>query len=225
MAPDPARLRWLGERAVELQRVLQSLWQESELTRWQPGFAGRRSWHTVRSHLLAAAACDAALRQACRLYVPECFYAEERDAIRTRRLAIWQELDGAEAPPRQMLVIAEMKRIQPATGGFEIVFKHVPDQPFSVDDQSYEFMRARYGQELALWGGLDEVRIVAIATCPADDSAHPRLEGVDLMTVSAQWLPVPELSSLERISGPVSDDSRFTASFPPVARNLTRTVL
>ena len=89
---------------------------ESELTRWQPGFAGRRSWHTVRRHLLAAAGRDAALRQAWRLYVPECFYAEERDAIRARRVALWQELDGAEVPPRQMLVIAEMKRIQPATG-------------------------------------------------------------------------------------------------------------
>ena len=40
---------------LSLRALLHYLWDQAELTRWQPGFAGRRTWSTVRKHLLQAA--------------------------------------------------------------------------------------------------------------------------------------------------------------------------
>ena len=40
---------------LSLRGLLHYLWDQAELTRWQPGFAGKRSWATVRKHLLLAA--------------------------------------------------------------------------------------------------------------------------------------------------------------------------
>ncbi|MCC7458051.1 MAG: DUF1173 family protein [Nitrospira sp.] len=40
---------------LSLRGLLHYLWDQAELTRWQPGFAGKRSWGTVRRHLLQAA--------------------------------------------------------------------------------------------------------------------------------------------------------------------------
>lgn len=74
---------------LSLRGLLHYLWDQAELTRWHPGFAGKRTWATVRRHLLQAAehmlARGDALR--ARLYVPEPFSIAEREAINARRLA------------------------------------------------------------------------------------------------------------------------------------------
>ena len=40
---------------LSLRGLLHYLWDQAELTRWQPGFAGKRTWGTVRKYLLQAA--------------------------------------------------------------------------------------------------------------------------------------------------------------------------
>ena len=40
---------------LSLRGLLHYLWDQAELTRWQPGFEGKRSWATVRRYLLQAA--------------------------------------------------------------------------------------------------------------------------------------------------------------------------
>ena len=40
---------------LSLRGLLYFLWHEAELTRWHPGFTGKRTWSVVRSHLLSAA--------------------------------------------------------------------------------------------------------------------------------------------------------------------------
>ena len=76
---------------LSLRGLLHYLWDQAELTRWQPGFAGKRSWATVRKHLLLAAenkiASGGALH--ARLYIPEVFSVDQRDAINARRIAQW----------------------------------------------------------------------------------------------------------------------------------------
>ena len=106
---------------LSLRGLLHYLWDQAELTRWHPGFAGKRTWATVRRHLLQAAehklARGAALR--ARLYVPEPFSIEERDAINSRRLAQWQIAVSAPGKAQQlMLLIGEVKEIVPARYGF-----------------------------------------------------------------------------------------------------------
>ena len=110
------------------------------LTRWQPGFAGRRSWAVIRKHLLQAAEGKVARGRSLQdqLYIPEPFSVERRDDIHARRIAHWSQA----AKPGQrgrllLLLIGEVKEITPARFGYKAVIKHLPDQAFLLDETLY----------------------------------------------------------------------------------------
>ena len=123
---------------LSLRGLLHYLWDQAELTRWKPGFAGKRSWAIVRKHLLIAAENKIARGTALqsRLYIPEVFTVEHRDEINARRMSHLMHAAGKPKGPRPlMLLIGEVKEIVPARYGFKAVIKHVPDQPFALDEQ------------------------------------------------------------------------------------------
>ncbi len=180
---------------LSLRGLLHYLWDQAELTRWHPGFAGKRVWATVRRHLLHAAehklARGGALR--ARLYVPEPFSIEERDAINSRRLAQWQSAVPTPGKSQQlMLLIGEVKEIVPARYGFKAIVKHVPDQAFAIDEQLYRRLGRRFEAELALWGASCDVHMVMIATFGVSSACVPAIHELSLMPVTRQWLPVED---------------------------------
>lgn len=184
---------------LSLRGLLHYLWDQAELTRWHPGFAGKRNWATVRSHLLRAAEHKIARGDALggRLYVPEMFAVEERDAINARRLAQWQHAIAAPGRPQQlMLLIGEVKEIVPARYGYRCVIKHVPDQAFALDEPLYWRLGRRFDAELALWGSANSVHIVTIATFGVSEAGIPAMAEMSLMPVTPQWLPIED--SFER---------------------------
>lgn len=180
---------------LSLRGLLHYLWDQAELTRWHPGFAGKRSWSTVRRHLLQAAegktTRGAALLE--RLYIPEVFSPDQREAIQARQRASWAP---AAAPVGQarplMLLIGEVKSIEPARYGFKAVIKHLPDQGFAIDEVLYRRLGRRFEQELALWAATDRIHMVMIATFTVSAAGLPSIEALSLMPVSAQWLPVED---------------------------------
>jgi hypothetical protein len=139
---------------LSLRGLLHYLWDQAELTRWHPGFAGKRSWGMVRSQLLRAASQLIARREPLRtrLYIPEPFSVDQREALNARRLAAWS---CAAAEPAGsvafMLLIAEVKEIVPARYGFKAVVKHLPDQAFMIDESLYRRLGRSFEAELALW--------------------------------------------------------------------------
>lgn len=178
---------------LSLRALLHYLWDQSELTRWHPGFAGKRSWATVRRHLLHAAEHKLARGDALRprLYVPEPFSIEERDAINARRLAQWQIAVSAPGKAQQlMLLICEVKEIVPARYGFKAIVKHIPDQAFAIDEQLYRRLGQRFEAELALWGASDDIHMVMIATFGVSGVGVASIHELCLMPATRQWLPV-----------------------------------
>ena len=178
---------------LSLRGLLHYLWDQAELTRWHPGFAGKRTWATVRRHLLHAAEHKLAhgdnLR--ARLYVPEPFSIEERDAINARRVAQWQTALPAPGKAQQlMLLIGEVKEIAPARYGFKAIVKHMPDQAFAIDEQLYRRLGRRFEAELALWGASDDIHMVMVATFGVSNAGVPAIHELCLMPVIRQWLPV-----------------------------------
>jgi hypothetical protein len=192
---------------LSLRGLLHYLWDQAELTRWHPGFTGKRTWATVRRHLLQAAehmlARGDALR--ARLYVPEPFAIAEREAINARRLAHWQHAVSVPGKAQHlMLLIGEVKEIVPARYSFKAVVKHMPDQAFSIDEQLYRRLGRRFEPELALWDASDDIHMVMIATFGVGRAGVPAIQDLCLMPVTRQWLPVAdgfEKQLLDRLVG------------------------
>jgi hypothetical protein len=192
---------------LSLHGLLHYLWDQAELTRWQPGFAGRRTWSTVRKHLLQAAENKIARGDSLRtrLYIPEAFSVDQRDAINARRVAQWSQAIAVPGKPQQlMLLIAEVKEIVPARYGFKAVVKHVPEQAFALDEQLYRRLGRRFESALALWGAADDIHMVMIATFSVAAAGIPTIVELSLMPVTRHWLPVEdgyEKQLLDRLVG------------------------
>jgi Protein of unknown function (DUF1173) len=197
---------------LSLRGLLHYLWDQAELTRWKPGFAGKRSWGMVRKHLLLAAENKIARGDSLRsrLYIPEAFAVDQRDAINARRMAHWSRAIAAPGKPQHlMLLVAEVKEIVPARYGFKVVVKHVPDQALALDEQLYRRLGRRFESELALWGALDDIHMVMIATFSVAAAGIPTIVELSLMPVTRQWLPVEDGFEKQLIEQLVADGRSF----------------
>jgi hypothetical protein len=197
---------------LSLRGLLHYLWDQAELTRWQPGFAGRRTWSTVRKHLLQAAENKIARGDSLRtrLYIPETFSVDQRDAINARRVAQWSQAIAAPGKPQHlMLLIAEVKEIVPARYGFKAVVKHVPDQAFALDEQLYRRLGRRFESALALWGAADDIHMVMIATFSVEATGIPTIVELSLMPVTRHWLPIEDGFEKQLVERLVADGRSF----------------
>jgi hypothetical protein len=197
---------------LSLRGLLHYLWDQAELTRWQPGFAGKRTWGTVRRHLLQAAEHKIARGDAlsARLYIPEVFAVEQRDAINARRLAQWASVIASPGKPQHlMLLIAEVKEIVPARYGFKAVVKHVPDQAFLLDEALYRRLGRRFESALSLWGAGDYIHMVMIGTLSITASGVPAINELSLMPVTRQWLPIEDGFEKQLVEKLVADGRCF----------------
>ncbi|MBE2242146.1 MAG: DUF1173 domain-containing protein [Burkholderiaceae bacterium] len=197
---------------LSLRGLLHYLWDQAELTRWHPGFAGKRTWATVRRHLLQAAEHKLARGDAlrARLYVPEPFTIDRREAISARRLTQWQHVVATPGKPqRLMLLIGEVKEIVPARFGFKAIVKHMPDQAFAIDEQLYRLLGRCFEPELALWGATDDIHMVMVATFGVSSAGVPAIVEMSLMPVTAQWLPIEDSFERQLVEHLVADGRAF----------------
>lgn len=197
---------------LSLRGLLHYLWDQAGLARWEPGFAGKRSWGTVRKHLLQAAEHKIARGESLhsRLYIPEVFTVEQRDELNARRLGHWRHAVAAPGRPQHlMLLIGEVKEIVPARYGYRAVIKHVPDQAFALDEALYRRLGRRFEAELALWGATDGVRMLTIATFAVSEAGIPTIAELSLMPVTPQWLPVDNSFEVQLVDRLVTERRSF----------------
>jgi hypothetical protein len=212
-----------GGSRLSLRGLLHYLWDQAELTRWHPGFAGKRSWSTVRRHLLAAADNKIArghpLR--ARLYIPEAFSVEQREALNARRLAHWSRvLPRPGQPVERLILIGEIKDIVPARFGSKAIVKHLPDQAFALDDTLYRRLGRRFESQLSLWRSNETLRQVTIATFILSRVGVPSIDEVSLMPVTSQWLAVDDAFDFQLTERLVSEGRAF---IKPLRYNLPTT--
>lgn len=197
---------------LSLRGLLHHIWDQADLTRWHPGFAGKRSWATVWRHLQQAAQQNivGGVSLLSRLYVPEPFTPGDQDAIRLRRSACWARtamvLGGHQA---LKLVIAEVKAIEPARYAFHALVKQVPDIGFALDGHIYKALGRHFSEELGLWGASESVRMIMIASFGISSAGVPNISRLSLMPVTQQWLPVENLDDLQLVERLVGEGRAF----------------
>jgi hypothetical protein len=214
-APQAEGMDLVGAESRLLRDLVTSLWHRAELTRWQPGFEGRRSWATVRRHLLAAAAevGDGAVHMSKRLYVPEVFRLADRESIRDRRLASWNlARESVDREGRPLILIGELKRLSPARDHFEATIKHIPDEAFEIDHKLYRWISDNLSDALELWATSADVHLMVAASFSVQANGRPRIECLSLLPVSLQWLPVRDLGDLLRTEQLVQGRRTFVVS-------------
>lgn len=200
-------------RRVRLLALLHELWTRAELTRWHPGFAGKRHWGIVRRHVLHAARlirtpAGAVLR---RLYVPEVFNVERADRIRERREARWRWIereDGNTLP--SMIVIGELKALRPGHRVARAWLKHVPDCPFVLRGSVLGRIEEGFDAELAMWGRHGDLHMVCIAAVARDRTGVATVVDIELMLCSPEWIPLADEHDLHLIAKLVETGRCFT---------------
>lgn len=177
---------------LSLRGLLYYLWDQAGLTYWHPRFEGKRNWGTVRRLLLQTAAqmTTSGVPLLSRLYIPEPFSPDQRDAIDARRRALWSKAAAPCTSTRHlMLLIAELREISPAHIGHRAIVKHMPDLAFGVDETLFRRLGRKFEEELALWAATDDLRMIIAATFEVRPSGAPQLQELTLMTAVGPWIP------------------------------------
>lgn len=200
-------------KKLTLRATLHYLWDQAGFNRWTPAMAGKRSWGVVHRYLVHAAEGKTAKGDALAdaLFVPEPFYLQDKDGIERRRLAKIAPLRiQAKGAKRLMIVVGEVKAIEPSRYGYKIVMKHLADMPFMVNDDLHKRMAKRFADEIELWNSIDSAHLVMVGTFGLGPTGVASLEELALMVVTQEWLPIESVFELDLLATLVEQQRHFT---------------
>ena len=209
---DADSVRTDGSR-LTLRGTLHFLWDQAQLNRWMPGMAGKRSWYVVRKHLLLAAANKTAKGSALTdvLFIPESFSVEHKGEIESRRVAkLARTAMVTKGGHQLMLLVGEVKAIEPARYGHKLTIKHLPDMTFLLADDLHKRMVKRFEHELALWSEDESTHLLTIATFGLNPAGVASLEEVCLVPSTANWIPIEHHADAHLLDELTRTGRRFT---------------
>lgn len=217
---EPESVATTGSR-LSLRGLLHFLWERAGFNRWTPAMNGKRSWPVVRKYLLEAAASmtTKGADLADVLFVPEPWNEQRKDEQASRRRA--QLLRTASAPKgarKLMLLLGEVRRIEPSRYGHRLVVKHAPEVEFGLNEDIYKAMCRRFETELAFWDAQSHAdqradgHLMVFGTFSVSLTGYPAMEELVLMFVTQNWIPVEDGFDLALVDGLTRSGQRFTRS-------------
>ena len=209
---EPDSVRTDGKK-LTLRSTLHFLWEGAGFNKWTPAMAGKRSWTVVRKHLLQAAE-NSQVKGASlvdRLYLPESFRPDQKDAIAHRRRQLLAKMTPGHGRSRNLgILIGEVKDLQTARFGQKLIVKHAPGFDFMLAEDIYERLQKRYADELELWGAFEETtHLITIATFGVSAAGVASVEEMALMPVSANWIPYENVHDKELVEKLATANRRF----------------
>lgn len=216
--PRKTALRPAAPQGISLIALLRLIWHSAELDRWNPAFAGRRHWWTVRNRLRAAATRIQVNKVPLpdRLYIPETFRLDQNLAIANRQRAFLRPFCAGRREGRELvLIIAEIKAITPARYGFRLTCKHAPQLAVFIDQKSLKVLRKRYASLLALHQAQPNSHLMMIATAGVTRQDAVCIEQSALMLVTRHWLPCESDAEARLLEALVLGQRRFFRNFDP----------
>lgn len=195
---------------LTLRALLHYLYDQSGLTRWSPGMKGKRNWFIVRRELLLAAH-DKKTKGAYLpelMYIPETFYLDKADDIKRRQFASLSMLSGS--PSKRMIVLGEIKAIEPARFGYKLYLKHAPNLPLVMNEELHKRINKVFSAHMALWSQVETSHLMMIGTISLSPEGIYGMETLCLMNVNEHWIPFESLYDLQLLDALHSTDRRFS---------------
>ena len=197
---------------LTLRGLLHYLWDESKLSHWQPEMQGKRSWFAVRNALLDAVESketkSAALKEI--LYIPEVFDEAKRNDIASRRIRSLAPIMGpGKSGKKLMLLAGEVDSIGPATFGFALRIKHLPDFPLVMDADLHKNYNNVFKSTINLCEYTLNAHSIVIATFVIDDKGIPTVEEMCVMLTSPEWLPLENILERQLVEQLVAEKRSF----------------
>jgi hypothetical protein len=208
----PDTVRTDGQK-LTLRGALHNLWDQSELSRWTPGMAGKRTWGVVQRRLHAAAQNKFAKGDplADVLFIPEPWSQEHKEEIERDRRGQLARLHTRDATgSRLMVVVGELKEFKEARFGSRAVIKHVPEMQLQVPGDLMKRIERHFEKELALWKSEDDSHMILVGTFGIDTAGYANLDAASFMVTDANWIPVEHRWDLELVRRLVGERRRFT---------------
>lgn len=197
---------------LTLTGLLHYLWHEADLHRWAASFRGKRNWRVVRSRLLDAASHKMSKKMPLldRLYVPEPFSADHAEDIDLRRSSFLRRFRSSDPKKRELIVIvAEVKSMEPARYGTKIVIKHAPRFSIFIDDKAHNQVKKKFAAEIAINAANDTSHLMMIATASVNEANAAVIEEIGLMLVNSDWLPVESIEEFSLIEALTTGNRSF----------------
>jgi hypothetical protein len=186
---------------LSLRGLLHYLWDEAELTKWVPGFAGKRNWFVLRRRLLAETEGKEAKKSSLSsiIYVPEFYDQERKLDIRQRRLAHLAKISGTNGK-RMMVVIGEYENISEGRSDFSLLhIKHLPDFPLRMTANLRKDFDKMFSKVVGLYEFIQDSHLMVIATFSMDISGTPEIGEISVMLTTPNWIPIENLYDNELV--------------------------
>lgn len=197
----PSSVKTDGKK-LTLRGTLHYLWSEAGFNQWAPRMTGKRSWFVIRKYLLAAAQDKVSKGTGLSdlLFVPETFRSESKDEITQRRIAHLRRATSQHHGSRElMIVVGDIKELAPSRYAHKIVFKHLPDFHFMLNEDLFSRLQRHFSADLALWDALETSHLIGIATFSIGHTGLASVEEIAVMLANENWIPFETMYEKELI--------------------------
>lgn len=197
---------------LTLRSLLYYLWDQAGFTKWTPAMEGKRKWGVIQKYLYTAAGGKVTKGQGLseRIYIPETFILDHKEAIHQRQLSMFSKLAGKQSGSQQlMIVIGEVKGIAEARFGYKMLVKHMPDMPLMMEEDIYNRLYKRFGVEISLSNNLEGSHLMFIGTASISTAGIVSLEEAALMIVTENWIPIENVYEKSLIDTLTSGKRKF----------------
>ena len=185
---------------LTLRGTLHYLYDKANLSQWYPAMAGKRSWFIVRRELMQAAATTKAKGDFLSelLFIPETFRLPNAQDIANRRV---KQLARLNADTKyKMLIVGEVKSLEPGHNGHRLTFKHLANESFRVAPDLNKRIEKVFAAQFAMWKELENTHLLLIGTFSKLTSGIFDLESTCFMNVNQHWIPFDSQYSYQLIT-------------------------
>jgi hypothetical protein len=147
-----------------------------------------------------------------RLFIPEPFSADHKADLAARRLAAWAPARAQGRTSQLVILIGELKAIDPARFGHKLIIKHLPDAPLMLDDDLHRRMLRRFADELELWQADEHGHLMVIATFSVGRTGLASVQELSVAMTDEHWLPYESADDKQLLDTAIAGHRRFTKS-------------